>query len=55
MKKTAKFNLKDWAVLRVKKETLAKFNYQRAKAVTPEDPIYKTQEEFMNILLDRKA
>lgn len=55
MKKKTTFNLKDWGVLRVRKETLAKFNYQRAKAVTPEDPKYKTQEEFMNILLDRKA
>lgn len=53
MKKKEKFDLKDWAVLRVKKTTLAKFNYARAKAVTAQNPVYQTQDEFMLTLLDK--
>lgn len=54
MKKT-EYNSKDWTVLRIKKTTLAKFNYARAKAVNPENPKYQSQEEFLNTLLDKKA
>lgn len=49
------YDPKEWTVLRIKKTTLNRFNYARAKAVTPENPKYQSQDEFLCTIIDRKA
>lgn len=42
-----------YTMIRVLMKTRDKFNYKRAKAVKPENPVYMTQDEFLNSLLDK--